>query len=67
MFNSYYGAFILYLFTQDTFIIFFFHMLKKIYRIFAVPLFQDNYSYVIQGSKPNELVLVDPANPTVIL
>lgn len=42
-------------------------MLKKIYRIFAVPLFQDNYSYVIQGSKPNELVLVDPANPTVIL
>lgn len=45
----------------------FYLMLKKIYRIFAVPLFQDNYSYVIQGSKPNELVLVDPANPTVIL
>jgi len=42
-------------------------MLKKLYRIFAVPLFQDNYSYVIQGSKANELVLIDPANPKVIL
>lgn len=41
-------------------------MIRKLYRIFAVPLFQDNYSYVIQGSKDNELVLVDPANPTVI-
>lgn len=30
-----------------------FPMLKKLYRIFAVPLFQDNYSYVVQGSKPN--------------
>ena len=42
-------------------------MLKKIYRIFAVPLFQDNYSYVIEGSKTNELVLIDPANPKVIV
>ncbi len=42
-------------------------MLKKIYRIFAVPLFQDNYSYVIEGSKPNKLVLVDPANPKVVI
>lgn len=42
-------------------------MLKKLYRIFAVPLFQDNYSYVIEGAKANELVLVDPANPKVVL
>lgn len=42
-------------------------MLKKIYRVFAVPLFQDNYSYVIQGTRPNELVLVDPANPSVVM
>jgi len=42
-------------------------MLKKIYRIFAVPLFQDNYSYIIEGSKTNELVLIDPANPKVIV
>jgi glyoxylase-like metal-dependent hydrolase (beta-lactamase superfamily II) len=42
-------------------------MFKKFYRIFAVPLFQDNYSYVIEGSKSNELVLIDPANPKVIV
>jgi hydroxyacylglutathione hydrolase len=43
---------------------------KYCYRIFAVSLFQDNYSFIIEGwSKGNskELVLVDPAQPTVIL
>lgn len=41
--------------------------LKKSYRVFAVPLFEDNYSYVVQGTAKGRLVLVDPANPTVVL
>jgi hydroxyacylglutathione hydrolase len=41
--------------------------LLKSYRVIAVPLFEDNYSYVIQGTAANKLVLVDPANPTVVL
>ena len=40
---------------------------KQSYRIFAVPLFQDNYSYIVQTSPFNPLFLVDPANPEVIL
>ena len=38
-------------------------MTKKLYKIFAVPLFQDNYSYVIQNLRSRELALIDPANP----
>jgi uncharacterized secreted protein with C-terminal beta-propeller domain len=38
-------------------------MLKKSFRIFAVPLFQDNYSYIVQTSLKEPLLLVDPANP----
>jgi glyoxylase-like metal-dependent hydrolase (beta-lactamase superfamily II) len=41
--------------------------LKRLYKIIAIPLFEDNYSYIIQGTAKNNLVLVDPANPTVIL
>ena len=39
---------------------------KRLYKIIAVPLFGDNYSYIIHGTSQNKLVLVDPANPTVI-
>lgn len=38
-------------------------MLKKSFRIFAVPLFKDNYSYIVQTSLKDPLLLVDPANP----
>jgi len=36
-------------------------------KIIAVPLFQDNYSYVVVGTAPRKLVLVDPANPPVVM
>jgi glyoxylase-like metal-dependent hydrolase (beta-lactamase superfamily II) len=42
-------------------------MLKKSFRIFAVPLFKDNYSYIVQTSLKDPLLLVDPANPEVIM
>lgn len=38
-------------------------MIKKSFRIFAVPLFQDNYSYIVQTNRKDPLMLVDPANP----
>jgi glyoxylase-like metal-dependent hydrolase (beta-lactamase superfamily II) len=41
--------------------------LRKCYRVIAVPLFEDNYSYVVQGTAPKKLVLIDPANPVVVL
>lgn len=41
--------------------------LKKYYRIIALPLFEDNYSYIVQGTSKKSLVLVDPANPTVVM
>jgi hydroxyacylglutathione hydrolase len=41
--------------------------IKSYYKIIVVPLFEDNYSYVVQGTASNKLVLVDPANPTVVL
>lgn len=41
-------------------------MIKSCYKVFAVPLFADNYSYIIQGIQKGKLVLVDPANPSVI-
>jgi hydroxyacylglutathione hydrolase len=41
--------------------------LKRCYKVIAVPLFEDNYSYVVQGTAKNNLVLVDPANPPVVL
>ncbi len=66
LFASFLFFFIYFAFTL-LFCCLIFAMLKKLYRIFAVPLFQDNYSYVVQGSKSNELVLVDPANPKVII
>ena len=37
------------------------------YKIFAVPLFADNYSYIIKTLSTKFLVLIDPANPDVIL
>jgi hydroxyacylglutathione hydrolase len=36
-------------------------------KVLAVPLFKDNYSYIVLGSSPNKAVLIDPANPPVIL
>lgn len=42
-------------------------MIKKSFRVFAVPLFQDNYSYIVQTSLKQPLMLVDPANPEVII
>ena len=36
-------------------------------KIIAVPLFQDNYSYIVLGIAPKKLVLVDPANPPVVM
>lgn len=41
-------------------------MIKATLRIFAVPLFADNYSYIIRTSATASLMLVDPANPSVI-
>lgn len=41
--------------------------LKRYYRLIAIPLFEDNYSYIISGTANKQLVLVDPANPTVVL
>jgi glyoxylase-like metal-dependent hydrolase (beta-lactamase superfamily II) len=41
--------------------------LKKYYKVLAIPLFEDNYSYIVQGTAKKSLVLVDPANPPVIL
>ena len=41
--------------------------IKRYYKVIALPLFEDNYSYVVQGTAKNSLVLVDPANPTVVL
>lgn len=40
--------------------------ITKSFRVFAVPLFSDNYSYIIK-SKQSGLLLVDPANPEVII
>lgn len=42
-------------------------MLKKTYRITVLPLFADNYSYILQGHAHKKLVLVDPAQPNVVL
>ena len=41
--------------------------LQKLYKVIAVPLFGDNYSYIVKGTSQDKLVLVDPANPTVIV
>ena len=37
------------------------------FKILAVPLFADNYSYIIKAVTKKSLILVDPANPEVIL
>lgn len=42
-------------------------MLKKSYRITVLPLFTDNYSYILQGHSHKKLVLVDPAQPKIVL
>ena len=34
--------------------------------IFAIPLFSDNYSYIVQSNPTSPLILIDPANPAVI-
>ena len=42
-------------------------MIKSSFRVFALPLFADNYSYIIQSNQlPSTLTLVDPANPSVV-
>lgn len=41
-------------------------MIKR-FKVLAVPLFKDNYSYVVLGTGKDEAVLVDPANPKVVL
>lgn len=41
--------------------------LKRYYKIIALPLFQDNYSYIVAGTAKRRLVLVDPANPDVVM
>lgn len=41
--------------------------LKKYYKVVVLPLFEDNYSYIISGTAKQCLVLVDPANPTVVM
>ena len=41
--------------------------IKTAYRVTALPLFEDNYSYVIQGTDPLRLVLVDPAVPHIVV
>lgn len=35
-------------------------------KVLAIPLFKDNYSYVVLGSSPNSAVLIDPAAPSVV-
>lgn len=45
----------------------FMQALKRYYRVLALPLFEDNYSYIVAGTAKRNLVLVDPANPVVIL
>lgn len=37
------------------------------FKILAVPLFADNYSYIIKALTKKSLILVDPANPEVVL
>lgn len=41
--------------------------LKQGLKIFAVPLFSDNYSYIVKSSLNSALFLIDPANPEVII
>ena len=40
---------------------------KRCYKVIALPLFDDNYSYIISGTAKNALVLIDPANPKVVM
>lgn len=37
------------------------------YRVTALPLFSDNYSYIVQGALEHRLVLVDPADTQCVL
>ena len=37
------------------------------FKILAVPLFADNYSYIVKILSQNWLMLVDPANPDIVL
>ena len=41
--------------------------LKKGYKVVALPLFGDNYSYIVSGTASKSLVLIDPANPAVVM
>ena len=36
-------------------------------KIIALPLFKDNYSYIVLGCSKNGAILVDPAAPTVVM
>jgi hydroxyacylglutathione hydrolase len=41
--------------------------IKRLYKVVALPLFEDNYSYIVSGAAKNTLVLIDPANPSVVM
>ena len=41
--------------------------IKRFYKVVALPLFEDNYSYIVSGSIKNTLVLIDPANPKIVM
>ena len=42
------------------------HIAKKL-KIIAVPLFKDNYSYIVLGCSKNSAILIDPAAPSVVM
>jgi hydroxyacylglutathione hydrolase len=41
-------------------------VLKKM-QVHIIPVFSDNYSYLIVDQKTNEAAIVDPAEPTKII
>ena len=40
---------------------------KHFLRVVAIPLFDDNYTYILFGTKANQGVLIDPADPPKVL
>jgi hydroxyacylglutathione hydrolase len=40
--------------------------MKRYYKITALPLFSDNYSYIVQNTGSKDLVLIDPAQPNTV-
>jgi hypothetical protein len=41
-------------------------MIKKLMRVFPIPLFEDNYSYLILGIDQKIGFLVDPADSKTV-